>query len=131
MSARVRNYVVLLLALAIVLTSLIAPGGMCAVLASEAGESPTTPASTVTGLESPPPQNATAVTETVTETISTTITKTMTFYSVITHTQTIPEAVVEYYGPMTFILLFMVMALTVALGFALRKCRRLPSTSST
>ena len=130
MSARVRNYVVLLLALAIVLTSLIAPGGMCAVLASEAGESPTTPVSTVTGSESPPPQNATAITETVTETISITITKTMTFYSVITHTRT-TAAMIEYYGPMTFILLFLVMALTVALGFALRKCRRLSSSSST
>jgi len=121
---RLKNYVTVLIALAVVIVGLTAQGIVCMVHASGGGESPTTPAGT-------PTSNETTVTETVTTTVSTTITKTMTYYSVITHTQEVPAAVIEYYGPMTYILLFLVMALTVALGFALKKCRSSSSTSST
>ena len=121
---RLKNYVAVLIALAVVIVGLTAHGIVYTAHASGAGESPTTPVGT-------PTSNETTVTETVTTTVSTTITKTMTYYSVITHTQEVPAAVIEYYGPMTYFLLFLIMALTVALGFALKKCRSSSSTSST
>ena len=71
---------------------------------------------------------STPVTTTVTKTVTETVTATKTFYSVITYTLTTAK-MIEYYGTKTFILLFVIMALTVALGFSLRRYKKLVSST--
>lgn len=115
---------------AIVLTALAASGEMPNVHAlglSEALATATTPIGATAKTETTETAPATTeVTKTVTETV--TVTATKTFYSIVTFTRT-TATMIEYYGPMTFILLFVIMALTVALGFSLRRYRKLVSSS--
>ena len=119
-----------IITIAVVLTALAASGGVPNVHAlSLSGAVVTAITPTNTATKTKTIQTASArveITKTVTETITVTVTKT--FYSIVTFTQT-TATMIEYYGPMTFILLFVIMALTVALGFSLRKYRRLVSGS--
>ncbi len=132
MNAGKRGYVALaVITVAIVLTALATSGSVLLNVhaSSLRGALASTASSAGTGTKATTIQTASAkveVTKTVTETI--TVTATKTFYSIITFTQTTAQPI-EYYGPMTFILLFIIMALTVALGFSLRRCRKLASST--